>query len=180
MPSAPCSPPWSCSPGHYSLANCRCELARTPRLHVVSCTIPEQRVHAMSLLFLAGLVWLQRPPLGFLVVCSCFDSFVVGEDRHSGAQPCLGYWMPEPRVATPSFSSNRIGVPTRRCRHLPPHYCWSAILLSSCSLRLCLYVLAFDHCCNLGSLSEVVKPTGRLPGTRQEAGTRIINVCLEF
>lgn len=86
----PCSPLWSCSSGHYSLANCCCELARTPRLLVVSCAILEQRVHAASLLFLAGLVWLQRPPLGFLAVCSCFDSFVVGEDRHSGAQPCLG------------------------------------------------------------------------------------------
>jgi hypothetical protein len=164
-PSAPCSPPWSCSSGHYSLANCCCELARTPRLLVASCAIPQQRVHAASLLFLVGFVWLQRPLLGFLAVCSCFDSIVVGEDHHSGAQPCISCWMPEPGVATPSFSSNRIVVPTRRCRHLPPHCCWSAILLSSCSLRLCLYVLAFDHRCNLRSLSEEVEPAGRLLGT---------------
>jgi hypothetical protein len=28
MPSAPCSPPWSCLSGHYSLANYHCELTR--------------------------------------------------------------------------------------------------------------------------------------------------------
>lgn len=73
------------------------------------------------------------------------------------------------RVATPLFPSNRIVVPPCRCRHLPLHCCWSAIPLSSCSLRLCLYVLAFDHHCNFRSLSEEVELVGRLPGTRLEA-----------
>jgi hypothetical protein len=42
-------------------------------------------------------------------------------------------------------------------------------LMSSCSLQLCLYVLAFDHRCNFRSLSEEVELAGRLPGARQKA-----------
>jgi hypothetical protein len=86
--------------------------------------------------------------------------------RHRFPTPVTAALASRILVAAPLFSSNRIVVPTRRCRHLPPHCCWSAILLSSCSLRLYLYVLVFDHHCNFRSLSEEVELVGRLPETR--------------
>jgi hypothetical protein len=56
----------------------------------------------------------------------------------------------------------------------------SSVLVSRWRAARLGLMLAFDPRCNLGSLSEEVEPTGRLPGTRQKAWTRISNICLEF